>query len=120
MRKPVKEPSLLNMLNMEDNITIAASTSSRHDILVERKRNEDNDDQKIDNSANASHALRDLSLVMLAHVNSSQARLHKRRTQPSNHGIGGAERDAAEGKRSDEWLAIGLEVVDEDADAGCG
>jgi hypothetical protein len=119
MGEPMKEPPLLDMLHMKDNITVAASTSSRHDILVERKRNEDDDDQKIDNRADASHALRNLSLMMLAHVDPSQAHFHERGTQPSNHGISGTECDTAEGKRCDEWLAISLEVVDEYADAGC-
>lgn len=119
MREPMKESPLLYILNLKYNITVSASAGSCHNILVERKRDEDDDDQKVDNSTNASHALRDFALVMFAHVDSPQARFHERWTQPSNHGISGTECNATERQRCDEWLAIGLEVIDENADAGC-
>lgn len=114
----MQKPTLLNMLNMKHNVAVATSTGSCDDILVERKGNKDDNDEEIDNGANASHAFWDFPLMMFAHVHSSQSRPHECRAKPSDHGVGGAECDTTQGKRCDERLAIGLEVVDEDADTG--
>jgi len=43
MREPVQEAALLNVLNLQHDIAIAASAGSCHYILVEGKRDEDDE-----------------------------------------------------------------------------
>ncbi len=50
---------ILNKLNMEDNITIPATTRGSDDILVEREWNKDDDGDEVDGSADGAHALGD-------------------------------------------------------------
>ena len=51
----MQEPPSLDLLNLNNDISITPSRRRRHDILIERKGYEDNDNQKIYNSANGAH-----------------------------------------------------------------
>ena len=113
----MQQPPLLHMLNLQHHITIAAPARGRHNILVKRKRDKHNHHQQIHNSAHAAHALGDLLAVVLAHVDALEPCAHKRRSQPADQREAGGERQAAEGERRDERLAIALEGVGEDGDA---
>lgn len=55
MRKSVKVASGLNVLISNNDVTVAAAGSCRHDILVEGERNEDDKRQKIHYRTNSSH-----------------------------------------------------------------
>ena len=54
----MKQTSSLKLLHLNDCIPIAASRSSRNNVFIEWKWNEDYDDKKIDDSAYGSHTLR--------------------------------------------------------------
>lgn len=96
MREPMEEAALLDVLDLQDHITIASPTCGRHNVLVEGKGDEDDDDEQVDDGADSTHALRKLFFVVFAHVDAFQASLDEGRTEPSNHGIAGAEGYAAE------------------------
>jgi hypothetical protein len=50
-------------LHLNHHIAIPASARRRNDILVERKRDEDNDGDEIDGGAHGAHALGQLRAV---------------------------------------------------------
>ena len=116
----VEEATLLYVLHVEDDVSIAASACRRNDVLVERKGDENDDDEEINNCADAAHAFRDFLLVVLAHVDTFQPSFHERWAQPSDHGVCGTEGDAAKGNRSNKRLPIALEGVCKDCNTSGG
>ena len=114
----MQESSRLNNLHLDDHISVPTSRCSSHDILIERKRNEHDDQKQVDNSADSTHSLGNLLLIQFTHILALQPSLHEGGTQPSDHGIGGRERDAAEGQRRDERFAIAVECVRDYGAAG--
>lgn len=65
VRKPMQEtaPLIRIPLHLNHHIAIPASARRRNDILVERKRDEDNDGDEIDGGAHGAHALGQLRAV---------------------------------------------------------
>jgi len=118
MRKPVQEAALLHMLNVQDDIAVPTAASGGHDVLVEGERREDDDDQEVDDGAYGAHALGDLLLVQLAHVDALDARLDEGGAQPPDHGVRRREGHAAQGQRRAEGCPIALERVGDDGCAG--
>ena len=57
----MKRASSLELLHLNDRIPVAASRGSCNDVFIKGKRNENYDDEKIDNSADGSHAFRSKS-----------------------------------------------------------
>lgn len=99
MRKLVQQSSLLHILDIHDHISISATTSGHHNVLVKGKRDEDHDDDQVDDGADGSHALRQLLLVVhLGHVAAPEAGANKGRAQPADHGVAGSKGEAAEGE----------------------
>lgn len=121
MRKLVQQSALVHMLDIEDNVSISATTSDGDDVLVEGKGDEDHDDDQVDDGADGAHALGQLLLVVdLGHVAAPEAGADEGRAQPADHGVAGGKGQAAEGERRDEGLAIAAKGVGEDGDAGDG
>jgi len=116
MWKSVQEPPRLYLLNsLLDHVPIPTSRSSCHNILVERKRYENSNDQKIHHSTNSSHRFGDLLFMYFAHILPLQPSLHECWTQPSYHGVRSSKCNAAECERGHERRAIALESVCNDS-----
>lgn len=116
----MEEASLVHMFHLENHITVPATARRGHDILVKRKRDEDNDGQEVHRRAHGAHALRDLALVRLAHVPAHEAGAHERGAQPADHGVAQREGKKGQSEGGDEGLAIALECVCEDGEGGGG
>lgn len=56
MRESMQEPPRVNMLHLQHRILIPPSRRRRDDILVERKRNETNQDQEVNDRAYCTHS----------------------------------------------------------------
>jgi len=119
VRKPVQKPPSVDVLKLyfKYNIFVSSSRRSCHDVLIEGKWDEDNHNQQIHHCTNRAHRLRNLLLVHFTHILPLQSRLHERRAQPADHSIRRRKRNAAEGQRGDERLAIALESVGYDGNA---
>lgn len=116
----MQEAPLVGVLDLHLNhdISIAAAARRRNNVLVEGKRDEDDDGDEIDGGAHGAHALRDLAAVELAHVAPPEAGLDKRRAEPADHGVAQRKGDERERQRRDEGLAIAVEGVCEDGERG--
>jgi hypothetical protein len=79
MRKLVQKTPLADLLKLNHDITISATTSSRDNILVEGEWNEDNYAEKIDSCTHSAHTFWNLSALQLAHVATTEAGTHKGR-----------------------------------------
>ena len=55
--KPVQEPALLDVLLLQDDVSVPASARSRDDVLVEGKRYEAYHAQHVNYGAYGAHAL---------------------------------------------------------------
>lgn len=96
----MKETTSLNMLELQDDITIAAARRSGNDVLVEWPRYEDYQHEDIHHGADGAHGLGaasreqvvelklggrvHLHLLELAHVASLEATGCKSRSQPAD------------------------------------
>ena len=115
----MQETALVHILHLQHHVPIAASTGRRHNILIEWKRNEDDDGDQVHHGAHCAHALRELRSARLAEVTTLEAVGHERGRQPANHGVGEAEGQDAEGERGQEGLArVGSESVDKERERG--
>ncbi|QSZ32663.1 hypothetical protein DSL72_002242 [Monilinia vaccinii-corymbosi] len=121
MRELVQEPPMLHLGHFAHDIPIPTAARRGHDILVEGKRDEDDDDEQVDDGADGAHRLGDLLAIALREVLPLEAGAHECRAQPADHGVGRGKRNAAKGERGDERLAIfareGLEQEREAEDA---
>jgi hypothetical protein len=90
----MQEPALLDMLDMQHNISIASTARRRHNVLVKRKRGENDDNQYVDDRTHGSHALRDFPSLELAQIHAFQSSLDEGRAKPPDHGIASAECNA--------------------------
>lgn len=118
VRETMEEASRLNDLDVLQHISVSSSRRRRYNVLVEGKRDKHNDYKEVHHRTHGPHSLRDLLLIHLAHVFPLQASLHKRRPQPDDHRIAGRVGNAAECERRDEGLAIAVEGIGDDAEAG--
>lgn len=119
VRKTVQQTTLINVVKLDDDITIASTTGSGDNILVERKRDKHHDGEEVYGGADGAHALGDLvAVVDLAHVAAAKASLHKGRSEPADHGEAEGKGEHREAQEGDEGFAIALEGVCEDCD-GC-
>lgn len=55
VRKFVEQTACLEMLHLEDNVPVTTARRGRHDVLVKWKRNEYDDNQQVNDSANGAH-----------------------------------------------------------------
>ena len=101
----MKMTAQIDMFNMKYFIPEASSRGGFHDILVERKWDEEDDDKEIDNCTNSPHAFRSVIdfisiflsymgsldihfyLLDLGHVFAFQTCFHEHRSKPSYHAI---------------------------------
>ena len=118
MRESMKESPHLNIPHLHHDIPIPPPRRRRHDILIKRERDKHNRHQQIHHRAHRAHRLGNLLLVNFTQILPFQAGFHEGWAKPSDHGVGGAESHAAEGQRGDERLAIAVEGVCYDGDAG--
>ena len=58
MGKSMQVTASLNVLVFDNHITVSATRSSGHYVLIEGKRNEDDEEYQIDNCTDSSHCLR--------------------------------------------------------------
>lgn len=114
----MQEAALVDLLELDDHITVSTTAGGGDDVLVEGKRDEDDDGDEVDGGADGTHALWDLGLVRLAHVAAAKAGAHEGGPQPADHGVAEGEGEQGEGEAGDEGFAIALEGVCEDGD-GC-
>ena len=116
----MENPSCSDFLTLLNGIP-AASRGSCYNILVERKRNENNDGQEVNNSADSPHGLwttklrfstkksfvmiysknLHLDLLQFRHIFPTQARLYKNIPKPSDHAVCRGKSYAAKGQRCD-------------------
>jgi hypothetical protein len=104
---------MLDVLDMQDDVAVAAAAGGGDDVLVEGKRDKDDEDEQVDGGADGAHALGDLDLVRLGHVAALEAGLHEGGAEPADHGVAEGEGEAREGERCDQRLAIALKGVGE-------
>lgn len=130
----MQRPTSFDMMNLEDNITIAATRSRCHNVLVEGKWNKKDEDQKIDNRADSAHGLWSSHIspiqhngihshdrpLRLGHVLSTHPSLNKNRTKPSDHAIRYCKGNAAECNGWCQRGALSFALVDQDAETGTG
>lgn len=83
----MQEPSLVRMVYLHHNIPIPSSARRRHNVLVKRKRNENNHCNQIHSSTHCAHALWQLRAVDLAQVAAPEAGLDEGRAEPPDHGV---------------------------------
>lgn len=105
MGELVQEPALVHMLNVQDNISVAATARRRHNILIKWEGNEDDDGQEVHAGADGAHALGQGRPRRLAHVGAAEARPDKGRAEPADHGVAEGEGHDGEGERGEEGLA---------------
>lgn len=113
MRKPVQEPPLFHVLNLQHHVLVAASARRRHNVLVKGKRDEANDHEQVHDGAHGAHALGQLAARVLAHVDALEAGANKGRAEPSDERVGSGVGQPAKGQRRDQRLAVALEGVGE-------
>lgn len=65
----MQEASLVNMLGMQDDISVPAAACCSNNVLVEGERGEDYDSEQVDDGADGACALWDLPPICLGHVN---------------------------------------------------
>lgn len=120
MGEAMQEAPLVGVLDLDLNhhISVPASARRRNDVLVERKRDEDDDGDEVHRGAHRAHALRDLAAVDLAQVAPPEAGLDKRRAEPADHGVAQRKGDERERQRRNQGLAIAVEGVCEDGERG--
>lgn len=114
----MQEATLFLLVQFHHHVPISSTTCRSNDVLVEGKRDKDDDGQEIDGGAHGAHALWDLDLVRLAHVATAKAGLHERGAEPADHGVAEGEGEEGEGEGRDEGLAIAGEGVEEDGGRG--
>lgn len=115
----MQEAPLVDLLQLDDDIPISTTTRRGHDVLVERKRDKDDDDEEINGCAHCAHAFGNLALMRLAHVATPEAGLHERGAEPADHGVAEGEGEEGERERGDERFAIAVERVEKNGDR-CG
>lgn len=116
----MQEATLVDMLNMQDDITVAPPASGGNNVLVEGEGDEDDDGDKVDGGADGAHALRDEGPRRLAHVAAAEAGGNELGAEPADHGVGDGEGEQGEGQRGNEGLAIVVKGVCEDGEGGAG
>ena len=52
-----QEPPRLDVLDLDDEIPVAAAGRGGHDVLIEREGDEDDDDEEVDHGADGTHRL---------------------------------------------------------------
>lgn len=83
----MQEPSLVRMVYLHHNIPIPSSTRRRNNVLVKRKRNENNHRNEIHGRAHGAHALWQLRAIDLAQVAAPETGLDECRPEPPDHGV---------------------------------
>lgn len=112
----MQEATLLDMLDVEDDVPVASSAGSGDDVLVEGEGDEDDDDEQVDGGADGAHALGQLGAVVLGEVAALEAGADEDGAKPADHGVGQGEGEDGEGEGGDEGLAVAGEGVEEDRD----
>lgn len=103
----VQQSPLLNEFDVHNHIPVSTTTSSDDNILIEREGCKDDDDQKIDDGADSTHALGQVvAVVDLGQVAALKTGLDEGRTEPSDGGIGGSEGEAAEGNGGHQGFTV--------------
>lgn len=87
VRETMQEAALVDVLELDHDITITTTTGGGNNVLVKGKGNEDDNGQKVDSSTDSTHTLGDLISLKLAHIATSEARAHESRTQRADHGV---------------------------------
>lgn len=90
----------------DHDVPVASARCGRHNVLVEGKRDEDDDGEEVDGGADGAHTLGNLDARRLAEVAAAETRAHKGRAEPADHGIAEAGGGDRERERGDERLAI--------------
>ena len=88
----MQKTTLIDVVNLQNDVAVTSSTSGGYNILVEGKGNEYDDGEEVDHGANCTHTLGDLNRISLAQVAALKASFHECRAKPFNHGIAQCER----------------------------
>lgn len=113
VRKLVQEAAFIDVLCLENDISVATSTSCRDNVLQKRGGDEENDDEQIDNCADGAGAFRNLPLVGLGHVDTLQACLDEVGTGPHDQRICRREGKATQGNGGDDGRALADSLVED-------
>lgn len=131
MGEPVQKPPHFHLLVWDNNISVAASRSGCHNVLVKGKGYEDDNGQEIDNGRESAHcfwaakrqqhplknrgmAYVHLNLPNFGHVFAFQASGHESWSQPSYETVCGCKCDSTESQRGNQGFAITLKGVGND------
>lgn len=111
----VQESALIDMLDLEDHVAIAATTCSCDNIFVKGKRDEDDDSENVDDGADEACTLGDLPAHSLGKVNPFEDLLE---VWPSLHNqtVGCCESKPSECKGCDDGLSTIVESTCHEAD----
>lgn len=110
----MQEAALVDMLGMQDDISVPAAARGSNDVLVKGERGEDDDGEEVDDGADCAGALGDLPPVRLGHVDALEPGLDEGGPQPADHGVCGGVGHAAQGERCDQGLALAAKGVGQD------
>lgn len=113
MWKLVQKAAFIDMLCLQNDISIAASTRSGNNILEESGRNEEDDDKQVNNGANGAGAFWNFLFVGFGHVDALQASLDKVGTGPHDQRIGGSEGEAAQSNGGNNGRALANGLVED-------
>lgn len=109
----VQEAAFVDMLRLENDISIATSTSRRDNVLQKCGWNEEYDDEQVYDCAYGAGAFRNLPLVGLGHVDALQACLDKVGAGPQDQWIGCCEGKSTQGNGGDYGCTLANSMVED-------
>lgn len=93
----MQKAALVDMLCLQDDISVASSRRSRDNVLQECGWNKEYHNEQIDDSTNGASAFGDLPLVRLGQVDTLQACLDEVGAGPHDQRVRRSEGEAAQG-----------------------
>lgn len=111
----VQESALVDMLDLEDHIPIATTTSCRDDIFVKGKRNKDDDSENIDHGTDEACTLGNFPAHSLGEVHPLEDLLEVWTTL-HNQAVGCCKSESSECKGCDDGLSAIVECACHEAD----